>query len=91
MLSPSHPTPLLQPHKAHPPTPPGTPLQAYPEFCRAAYDAAPLGFQIAVAELQNRYGKVGPRVYRLAITPGIGQTPSGGSVFCWNGCGKLSR
>lgn len=33
-------------------------LQAYPEFCRQVFDAAPEGFQVAVAELQNKYGKV---------------------------------
>jgi hypothetical protein len=32
-------------------------LQAYPEFCRQVFDAAPDGFQIAVAELQNKHGK----------------------------------
>lgn len=31
--------------------------QAYPEFCRQVFDAAPEGFQIAVAELQTKYGK----------------------------------
>lgn len=33
-------------------------MQAYPEFCRQVFDAAPQGFQIAVAELQDRHGKV---------------------------------
>jgi hypothetical protein len=37
----------------------GDDAQAYPEFSRQVFDAAPVGFQIAVAELQTKYGKVG--------------------------------
>ena len=37
----------------------GDDAQAYPEFSRQVFDAAPVGFQIAVAELQAKYGKVG--------------------------------
>lgn len=36
----------------------GVGTQSYQEFCRQVFDVAPLGFQIAVAELQNKYGKV---------------------------------
>ncbi|KAI3434919.1 hypothetical protein D9Q98_002973 [Chlorella vulgaris] len=43
----------------------GNDAQAYPEFCRQVFDAAPLGFQIAVAELQNKYGKAAQRRYIL--------------------------
>lgn len=51
----THPCPASCPGLSCPHTPA---LQAYPEFCRQVFDAAPLGFQIAVAELQNKYGKV---------------------------------
>lgn len=38
---------------------------AYPEYCRQVFDAAPDGFQVGVAELQNRYGKNAQRRYVL--------------------------
>ncbi|PSC77003.1 calcium homeostasis regulater C 1 [Micractinium conductrix] len=43
----------------------GNDAQAYPEFCRQVFDAAPQGFQIAVAELQDRHGKAAQRKYVL--------------------------
>ena len=45
-------------------------MQAYPEFCRKVFDAAPLGFQIAVAELQNKYGKVRSVSVCVWVAPG---------------------
>lgn len=45
----------------------GNEMQAYPEYCRAVYEAAPEGFQIAVAELQNRYGQSCQRKYVLLV------------------------
>ncbi|KAL4419180.1 hypothetical protein ABPG77_007770, partial [Micractinium sp. CCAP 211/92] len=36
-----------------------------PEFCRQVFDAAPEGFQVAVAELQDRHGKAAQRRYVL--------------------------
>jgi hypothetical protein len=41
--------------------------QQYPEFCREMYDAAPEGFQIAVATLQDRYGAVAQRRFILLV------------------------
>ena len=38
---------------------------AYPEYCRKVFEAAPEGFQIAVAELQNKYGKSAQRRFVL--------------------------
>ena len=38
---------------------------AYPEYSRTVFEAAPEGFQIAVAELQNRHGKPAQRRYVL--------------------------
>jgi len=38
---------------------------AYPEYCRMVFEAAPEGFQIAVAELQNKYGKSAQRRFVL--------------------------
>ncbi|KAL4425334.1 hypothetical protein ABPG75_009350 [Micractinium tetrahymenae] len=43
----------------------GNDEQAYPEFCRQVFDAAPEGFQVAVAELQDRHGKAAQRRYVL--------------------------
>ena len=43
----------------------GTDETAYPEYCRMVYDAAPEGFQIAVAELQKKYGDCAQRRYVL--------------------------
>ncbi|EFN56966.1 hypothetical protein CHLNCDRAFT_57377 [Chlorella variabilis] len=43
----------------------GNDAQAYPEYCRQVFDAAPLGFQVAVAELQTKYGKAAQRRYVL--------------------------
>lgn len=38
---------------------------AYPEYCRKVFEASPEGFQIAVPELQNRYGKSAQRRFVL--------------------------
>jgi hypothetical protein len=35
-------------------------LQAYPEFCRALYNAAPESFNVAAADWEKLYGKVRP-------------------------------
>lgn len=43
----------------------GTDEQAYPEYCRRVFDVAPEGFQIAVAELQDKFGKSAQRRYVL--------------------------
>lgn len=52
---------------------------AYPEYCRAVFEAAPEGFQIAVAELQTRYGKAAQRRYVLLclwmVQQGVGLMP----------------
>eukprot|EP00887_Chlorella_sp_A99_P003472 scaffold7.g3472.t1 len=46
----------------------GSDMIAYPEYCRSVYEAAPEGFQIAVAELQDRFGRPCQRRYVLCIT-----------------------
>jgi len=38
---------------------------AYPEYSRTVFEAAPEGFQIAVAELQDRHGRAAQRRYIL--------------------------
>ncbi len=38
---------------------------AYPEYCRQVYEASPEGFQEAVGDLQNKYGKSAQRKYVL--------------------------
>ena len=37
----------------------------YTEYSRAVFEAAPEGFQLAVADLQDRYGAVAQRRYVL--------------------------
>ena len=53
---------------------------AYPEYCRQVFEAAPNGFQISVAELQNKYGKPCQRRYILfclwMVQQGVGVIPS---------------
>lgn len=43
----------------------GNDSTAYPEYCRQVYEAAPLGFQEALGDLQNVYGKSAQRRYVL--------------------------
>lgn len=38
---------------------------AYPEYCRQVYEASPEGFQEAIGDLQNKYGKSAQRKYVL--------------------------
>ena len=38
---------------------------AYPEYCRKVYETSPVGFQEAVADLQNKYGNSAQRRYVL--------------------------
>lgn len=38
---------------------------AYPEYCRQVYEAAPVGFQVAIGDLQAAYGKSAQRRYVL--------------------------
>jgi hypothetical protein len=40
---------------------------AYPEYCRMVYEAAPDGFQIALADLQSKYGDCAQRRYVLLV------------------------
>lgn len=40
---------------------------AYPEYCRMVYEAAPEGFQIALADLQSKYGDCAQRRYVLLV------------------------
>ncbi len=40
---------------------------AYPEYCRMVYEAAPEGFQIAIADLQSKYGASAQRRYVLLV------------------------
>ncbi|KAI8101504.1 hypothetical protein M9435_001610 [Picochlorum sp. BPE23] len=40
---------------------------AYPEYCRMVYEAAPDGFQIALADLQSKYGDSAQRRYVLLV------------------------
>lgn len=53
---------------------------AYPEYCRAVFEAAPQGFQVAVAELQDRHGKPAQRRYVLLclwmVQQGVGILPT---------------
>ena len=52
---------------------------AYTEYSRAVFDAAPQGFQIAVADLQNKHGKAAQRRYILLclwmVQQGVGILP----------------
>ena len=43
----------------------GSDVLAYPEYSRTVFEAAPQGFQIAVADLQDRYGQAAQRKYIL--------------------------
>lgn len=43
----------------------GNDSTAYPEYCRQVYEAAPVGFQEALGDLQNAYGKSAQRRYVL--------------------------
>lgn len=57
----------------------GNDSTAYPEYCRQVYEAAPVGFQEAIGDLQNKYGKSAQRRYVLLclwmIMQGSGVVP----------------
>lgn len=52
----------------------------YPEYSRSVYEAAPQNFQIAVADMQTKYGKAAQRRYILfclwMTKFGVGVIPS---------------
>ncbi len=53
---------------------------AYPEYCRQVYEASPLGFQEAIGDLQNKYGKSAQRKYVLLCLWMVKQGTSRGLV-----------
>ena len=53
---------------------------AYPEYCRQVYEASPEGFQEAVGDLQNKYGKSAQRKYVLLCLWMVKQGTSRGLV-----------
>ncbi len=56
----------------------GSDALSYPEYCRKLIDAAPAGFDQAVAEFERRYGKVPPKRFHCQKAPclhGLAKTP----------------